>query len=249
MRIGNFNQNPYEQLSTMKKINRASDNPADFAISQKLTSQTNGYNKGVENAASMNDLANTAESALSSVNETLTRIKELAIQASNGTMTQDDRKIVQTEINALKSSIQDVSNNTEFNTQKLLNGSFTNKKTASTPSGNGLDLSINDSGLKALGIEKFDVTGDFKLEDIDNAISKISESRADLGATSNRLTTEISINEVASENLTAANSNITDTDIEKAMIELNSQKILQQYQYFSQKQSTALKAGAIDMLG
>lgn len=248
MRIGSTNQNPYEQLATMKKINRAADDPAVMAISTKISSLTTGLDKSTENIQSMNDLANTAEGSLSSINDSLSRMKELTVQASNGTMTMDDKKIIQMEIEGLKSSIHDVAKNTEFNTQKLLDGSFTDKKIASNPSGTGSKMNIKDASLEALGIDKFDVTGNFNMEDIDKAIEKVSDSRAELGATSNSLKSAASVNQVAAENLTAANSKISDTDIGEALMKMNTDKILKQYQYFAQKQTLEDKASSLNML-
>ena len=103
MRIDNSIQNTYAQLSSMKRINSAADDAAGLAISQKLLSQIGGYDAASSNAQSMSDLANTADGTLSSIDDSLQRIRELAVQASNGTYTSEDKKMMQNEIDQLKS--------------------------------------------------------------------------------------------------------------------------------------------------
>ncbi|MCX7710587.1 MAG: flagellin [Clostridia bacterium] len=249
MRIEGALQNSYESLSSMQRINSAADDAAGLAISQNLTAETKGYDKGTDNALSMNDLAKTADGAMSSIHDSLQRMRELAVQASNGVLTGDDRKLIQEEIDQLKQSIGGVVQNTQFNTQKLLDGTFKDKNIAMNPSGTGMKMNIQNTGLEALGIKDFDVTKDFDIKTLDNAISQVSDARSQLGATSNRIMHGVSINQISSENLTASKSRMVDLDIPKAISQMKTQEILQQYQYFAQKQAAMQKSGTLSLLG
>ena len=246
---GEATQNSYERISSGRRTNHAADDAAGLAISQKLLSQSNGLSKGIENGLAMNDLAQTAEGSLGSMNDDLQRIRELAVQASNGTLTDGDKKIIQNEIEQLKGSISDTAKNTEFNTQKLLDGTFTNKNIALNPQGTGTTMSIQDSSLASLGIDNFDVTGDFDISDIDNAITKVTDSRSNLGATSNGIMRATSANTVAEYNTEAAESQIGDVDIASEVVQQNIQQILQQYQMYAQKQTMAQKSSSLSLLG
>lgn len=248
MRIEAANENSYQRLASMRRVNSAADDAAGLAISQKINAQTNGYNTGADNALSMNDLARTAEGALASIDDNLHRMRELAVQASNGTLSSDDRKIIQTEIDQLKESISGIAGNTQFNTQKLLDGSFSNKEIAVNPSGTGTKMTIQNTSLETLGVNNFDVTGSFDIADIDNAISKVTEARSELGATSNRIMSAVKINWNAAENLTAASSRISDLDAGAESIRMNTRQVLQQYQYYSKQQTMNQKASALNLL-
>jgi flagellin len=248
MKIDNSIQNTYQQLASMKRINQASDDPAGSAISEKLQSQTKGFSKGIENSESMNDLLRTAEAGTSSIQDNLQKIRELAIRASSGMMTKGDKEIIQKQIEQYKSGIEEISRNAEFNTQKLLDGSFKNKSVSSDPSGNGSSIEINPINLESLGVKDFDVTEDFNIKDIDQAVQAVSSERSNIGATMNRINSSIQVNMIARENLEAANSKIADLDIESSLAKLNLDKVIQQYQYFTKKETLQQKAGLIDFM-
>lgn len=248
MKINDSIQNSYTQLSTAKRINSASDDPAGLAIAEKMTAQIKGYDKGTDNALTAKDLSNTAEGALSSVNDSLQRIRELAVQASNGTYTADDKQAIQKEINQLKGAISESSKNTEFNTLKVLDGSFANKTIVTNPSGNGRQMTIENTSLEALGINDFDVTKNFNIDDIDAAAKMVSESRASLGATSNSLDRTVASNTTAANNLNSAESQISGADIAKTLTDLKTQQIKQQVQIYAQQSKTNQGSNIVDML-
>ena len=114
----------HERLATGLRINSAKDDSAGLAISERMTSQINGLNQATRNANDGISLAQTAEGALSEVGNNLQRIRELAVQASNGTNSQEDRDALQAEVLQLQSEIQRVAEQTSFNGTKLLDGSF-----------------------------------------------------------------------------------------------------------------------------
>lgn len=196
MSINSVNRNletNYKRLSSGKKINSAADDAAGLAIAEKLTAQINGFDKGITNTQDMQNLVHTAEGGLSNISDSLQRIRELALQASNGILTDSDKAIIQEEVGQLKNHIKKSADYTEFNRIKLLDGSFANKNTASSPNGSGMQISIENAALSSLGIEDFDVTGDFNIEDIDAALEKVNSSRAKIGAMENRMDYTVSL--------------------------------------------------------
>lgn len=242
-------QRLYTALASGKRINSAADDAAGLAISEKLLTQINGYNTGTNNAADGINMMNVAEGALSGIHDSLQRMRELAVQAQNGIYSASDKEMIQMEIDGLKQSIQDAAKGTEFNTMKLLDGSFASLSLATNPSGGGLEIQMENSTLASLGIEDFDVTGKFSLESLDSAISAVSKARSRLGAKTNALSHTINYNENAGLNLMAANSRIRDTDYGKAIIDRNRDNILSQYRIFAMKAQMNNNAGVLKLLG
>lgn len=242
-------QRLYTALASGKRINSAADDAAGLAISEKLLTQINGYNTGTNNAADGINLMNVAEGALSGIHDSLQRMRELAVQAQNGIYSASDKEMIQMEIDGLKQSIQDAAKGTEFNTMKLLDGSFASLSLATNPSGGGLEIQMENSTLASLGIADFDVTGKFSLDSLDSAISAVSKARSRLGARTNALSHTINYNENAGLNLMAANSRIRDTDYGKAIIDRNRDNILSQYRIFAMKAQMNNNAGVLKLLG
>lgn len=241
----------YEQLSTMKQINKAADNAAGLAIVNKMEAQTNGYDVGASNAQTGQDLLNTADGALGSITDSLQRIRELSVQASNAIYAPEDKAAIQAEVQSLMSGIQDVAKNTEFNTLKLLDGSMADLNLATNPDGTGMEIQMENATLAALGIEGYDVTGNFDISQIDAALEKVTSARASLGASSNALDHVINYNGLASQNLTAASSRIEDLDVGKAVTELKKNEVLEQYRLFAQQakqEEEKKKAGMLNFL-
>lgn len=238
-------QNTYAALSSGYKINSAADDAAGLAISEKLLAQTNGYDVGTSNAKDGVSLINVAEGALSGIHDSLQRIRELGIRASNGLYSDSDRQAFQAEIDGLKESIQGVAKGTTFNTLKLLDGSMADIDLATNPQGGTLKIQLVNSTLESLGIADFDVTKDFDLKAIDDAIEKVSSARSTLGAQSNSLAHTINYNDYASYNLTAANSRIKDTDYGEELIKKNRDEALQQYRIFGIKAQNEQNAGIL----
>lgn len=226
----------YQQLSSGKRINSAADDAAGLAIAEKLTSQRNGYDVGNRNAAASQDMLKVADGALGSITDSLQRIRELSLQASNTAIYGDDELgAIQQEIDHLKQMISDTASQTQFNEKKLLDGSLKNSHTASNPDGSGMELSISDSTLAALGIADYDVTGDFDISVIDEALNKVSSARSSIGASSNALDHTMNFNSYASYNLTASKSRIEDLDFGKAVSDQKKNEVLKTYQIMMQR--------------
>lgn len=242
-------QRLFTSLVSGKRINHAADDAAGLAISEKLLAQTGGYGVGTNNAADGINLMNVADGALSGMQDSLQRIRELAVQAGNGIYSSSDKDLIQMEIDGLKQSIQDIAKGTEFNTMKLLDGSMASLSLATNPSGGGLEIQMENSTLESLGIADFNVTGKFSLDTIDSAIQAVSKARSRLGAKTNALGHTMNYNENAGLNLMTANSRIRDTDYGKAVTDRNRDNILSQYRIFAMKAQMNNNAGVLKLLG
>lgn len=246
--INNQLSTNYEHLATMKRINSAADDAAGLSISESLKSQSNGYDAATNNTANSKNMLNVADGALSSIADSLQRIRELSVQASNDTYSSDDKASMQDEINQLKQHISDVAGNTEYNTKKLLDGSVTSVNTAATANGSSIQTKLPNSTLDALGIADYDVTGSFDISKIDDAIKKVSSSRSEIGASTNAMDYAYSNSQYTSQNLTAARSRIEDLDVPRYVSELNKNKILNEYRLFVQSSKTGQASRGISIL-
>ena len=225
------------RIATGQRINSAADDAAGLAISDRMTAQIRGLEQGTRNVMDMQSLVNTAEGGLSTINDSLLRIRELTVQSMNGILTDDDRQRIQHEIDQLVTEIDAVTERTEFNTMRLLDGSFSAEDgrglhTAADASGRGPTVYIGNmtSGM-LLGPEPFNVvSGEFSLQRLDDALAQVSRERSYLGAMSNRFDTTIASNQIANLNLAAARSNIRDADIALEVMNMQQQNILEQAQ-------------------
>lgn len=244
---GIASQDAYANLSSGSRINKAADDAAGLAISEKINTQVTGFGVGAENAKDGISMMNIAEGALSGIQDSLQRMRELAVKASNGLYTAEDKAYIQKEIDGLKQTIQETAQRTSFNEMTLLDGSKADIDLATNPSGGGLSIQMVNSTLESLGIADFDVTGKFNLKDIDKAMEKISEARSSLGAQTNALEHTISYNKIADYNLTSANSRIKDTDYAEEMIKKNRAEILEKYRIFGIQAKKDADAGILKM--
>ncbi|MCI5584734.1 MAG: flagellin [Lachnospiraceae bacterium] len=240
-------RNTYEALSSGYRINRAADDAAGLSISEKLKSNSTGLSVGSSNAKDGNSLINVAEGALSGIQDALQRIRELGVRSMNGLYGASEKQAFQQEIEGLKGTIQSTAKNTSFNTMKLLDGSMADIELATNPKGGGLKIQLVNSTLESLGIADFDVTKNFNLDAIDNAIQRISSARSSFGAQSNRLDYTVNYNDYANYNLTAANSRIRDTEYGSAVIDKNRKQALQEYKLFAMKAQMNSNAGFLKL--
>lgn len=208
-----------EKLSSGYRINRAGDDAAGLAISEKMRGQIRGLNMAQKNAQDGISLIQTAEGALHETHSILQRMRELAVQSANDTNMDDvDREAMQAEVDELIKEINDISTRTEFNTQPLLTGAFTDKVFhIGANKGQNMQVTIGNmdfatiSGDAALDIST-QAGADGAIEQVDTAINAVSTQRANLGAIQNRLEHTINNLGASSENLTAAESRIRDVD-------------------------------------
>jgi len=243
-------QRASERLSSGRRINSAADDAAGAAITALMNAQIRGTDMGTRNAADMGSLMRTAEGGLSSIGDSLQRMRELGLQATNGILTDDQRAMIQTEINQLQDHINRAASDTEFNTMPLLDGSFQNAHTASQPDGSGMSVSIDSALPGAIGIENFVPTeGNMDFSAIDSALNSVVGSRSELGAMMNANDFVISANNIASENLSEARSRIADADIAREMMALEQERIIQQYQTFMFRHQMERERDALGFVG
>lgn len=224
-----------EKLSSGYKVNRAADDAAGLAISEKMRRQIKGLTQASANAQDGISAVQTAEGALNEVHDMLQRMNVLANQASNDTMTSVDRAYLNSEVQALKSEINRVASTTTFNEQNLLDGSFTSKNLqVGAESGQFIQISIDKMSASGIGISGISVSGadnanaQGAISAIKAALEKVSKQRSDLGAVQNRLEHTINNLDNVVENTTAAESQIRDTDMAKEMVKYSNNQILAQ---------------------
>lgn len=229
--------NYYGQIASGTRIMSAADGPSEMAIIQKQEAQIRGYDMGTRNATDGQSVLNVADGGIAGITDQLQRMRELAVQASNSAvLTDDDRRAIQDEIDQLKEGIAYAAENTEFNTKKLLDGSNSDMQITTGANGEGMQIDTGNATLQALGIANFDVTsGNFDIQTIDNAIQSISQTRSSIGAQYNSLDHAIGYNTNTSYNLTRAMSQMSDTDIEKAVSEQDKKQLLQTMRFMMQK--------------
>jgi flagellin len=227
--------NMYSQIASGKRINSAADDASGLTIAEKMNSQETGLRVGSDNAKDGIGLLNIADGALGQITDSLQRIYELGVKASNGLNTGEELGAIQSEVDQLLSDIEGIGKNTEFNTMKILDGSMADINLATKPDGTGQKIQMVSSTLADLGIEGFDVTKSFDLNKITDAISKVSESRSRMGAQTNALESTIRYNDYAAENTLSSRSKLEDLDMAKAISDKKKQETLNQYQLMMQK--------------
>ncbi|MGZ8918357.1 MAG: flagellin N-terminal helical domain-containing protein [Methylobacter sp.] len=229
-----------ERLSSGLRVNSAKDDAAGLAISNKMTSQIRGMTVAVRNANDGISLAQTAESAMGTMTETMQRMRDLAVQSANdAAVTGSDREKLQTEFKQLNDELTRIITNTEFNGKKIINGSLASGAAiqvgANTTSDNQITISIANLASTILSVTSAAIgsaataSGALAaINAIDAAIKAIDTSRASLGAIQNRFTTTISNLQSSIENQSAARSRITDADFAMETANLSRNQILQQ---------------------
>lgn len=243
-----------EKLSSGYRINRAADDAAGLAISEKMRTQIRGLNRASSNAQDGISVVQTAEGALNEVHDMLHRMNELATQAANDTNTSVDRTQIQKEMDQLVSEIDRVSSTTQFNTMNLLDGSFQAKKLqVGSLNGQNIELNIGDMSADGLGLTDIKVSSytaaGTSMDAIQSAIDKLSSQRADLGAVQNRLEHTIANLDTTAENTQAAESRIRDTDMAKEMVEYSKNNILAQAGQSMLAQANQSNQGVLSLLG
>jgi flagellin len=247
------------KLSSGTRIVKAADDAAGLAISEKLRAQIRGVNQAERNANDGISMIQTAEGGLNETSNILVRLRELAVQSASDTVGDSERKFTDLEYQNLKQEMERISLSTEFNGKKLLNGSGDKYDLQVGINNNDFedrikyDAARTNSSLAGLGIGELSVASkegsQASLSSIDTAIQNISGQRAELGAVQNRLTSTISNLQVSSENLSAANSRIRDTDFAAESAKNAKMNILTQAGTAVLSQANAQGQSALKLLG
>ena len=238
-----------EKLSSGMRINRAGDDASGLAVSEKMRAQIRGLNQASQNCSNGISFIQTTEGYLQETTDIMQRIRELAVQASNGIYSEEDRMQIQVEISALVSEVDRVASAAQFNGMNMLTGRFAqptgeNVVTASMWFHIGANMDqrvqvfIGTMSAAALGVRELGSEEKLSLatpEDanraigtIDEALKKINKQRADLGAYQNRLELTVKGLDIGAENLQASESRIRDTDMASQMVEFTKNSVLQQ---------------------
>ncbi|WP_223552947.1 MULTISPECIES: flagellin Hag [Lysinibacillus] len=251
-----------EKLSSGYKINRAGDDAAGLAISEKMRAQIKGLDMATKNSQDSISLIQTAEGALNETHSILQRMRELAVQSRNDTNEDIDRGYLNDEISQLKAEITRIGSTTEFNEKTLLNGNLSGAGEGlifqiGANEGQTMSLQIGDMRTSQLattttGLDEISVgkgsSASNAIKVIDNAIKRVSSQRSTLGAVQNRLEHTINNLGAASENLTAAESRIRDTDMAAEMMAFTKNNILTQAAQSMLAQANQQPQGVLQLL-
>ena len=243
-----------EKLSSGYKINRAADDAAGLAISEKMRRQVRGLTQASANAQDGISAVQTAEGALNEVHDMLQRMNELAVKSANGTNTSVDRGYINSEVQALASEITRVASTTTFNEQNLLDGSFTGKSLqVGAENGQYIGISIAAMSATGIGVDSLSVSSaadaSSAIATIKTALASVSQQRSDLGAIQNRLEHTIANLDNVVENTTAAESQIRDTDMATEMVKYSNNNILAQAGQSMLAQANQSNQGVLSLLG
>jgi flagellin len=218
-----------ERLSSGYRINRAADDAAGLAISEKLRAQIKGLAQGERNVYDAVSLVQTAEGSLQEVHSMLQRVRELAVQYKNGTLSNNDRLAIQSEVNMLASEVERIGSSAQFNGIMLLNAATTVSFQVGAEDGEVIAVGMISLGSSVpASTFSLSVTNTTDLIEIDDAISAVSTQRASFGAVQNRLEHTVNNLQAYQENLVASESRIRDVDMADEMVQLTKLQILQQ---------------------
>lgn len=238
-----------EKLSSGMRINRAGDDASGLAVSEKMRAQIQGLNQASANASNGISFIQVAEAYLQETTDIMQRIRELAVQASNGIYSAEDRMQIQVEVSQLVAEVDRIASSAQFNGMNMLTGRFAREGGENTVTGSmwfhiGANMDqrirvyIGTMTAHALGVRDLSDNRTMTIETaedanhsigtIDEALKKINKQRADLGAYQNRLEMAVVGIDIAAENLQASESRIRDADMAKQMVEYTRNQILNQ---------------------
>ena len=238
-----------EKLSSGMKINRAGDDASGLAVSEKMRSQIRGLNQASTNAQNGISFIQTTEGFLQSTTDIVQRIRELAVQSSNGIYTDEDRMQIQVEVSQLIAEVDRIASQAQFNGMNMLTGRFAQSTGENTVTasmwfhiGSNMDqrtqvfigtMTSTSLGLKELGSETImslaaPDDANRAIGTLDEALKRLNKQRADLGAYQNRLEHTVNGINIGAENLQAAESRIRDTDMAAQMVEFTKNQVLTQ---------------------
>ena len=242
-----------ERLSSGLKINRAGDDAAGLAISEKMRAQIRGLNMASKNSEDAISLVQTAEGALTETHAILQRMNELAVQSASDTNEDDvDRAALQAEFAALIEEIDDIASKTTFNKKNLLDGTFTGDIQTGANENETLAITIADMSSGGLGVDTLDIStkagASSAITAVQTAVNTVSTERANLGAIQNRLEHKINNLNTSAENLQAAESRIRDIDMAKEMTNFTTQNILVQAATAMLAQANAAPQNVLSLL-
>ncbi len=245
-----------EKLSSGFRINRAGDDAAGLVISQKLRAEVSGLRQATRNAQDGISFVQTAEGALGEVHSMLNRMRDLAVQAANDTNDAAARTAVDAELDALAAEIDRIGTDTTFSGAAVFTATALNFQVGSEGTGGQIQATVGVLDANALGgtdLAALDVTtaaaARTTIEDIDTSIDAVSTMRGTLGAVQNRFESTIRNLQVTTENLSASESRIRDTDMAEEMVNFTRRQILQQAGTAMLGQANSVPQSVLRLLG
>lgn len=258
--VGNNLAKSTEKLSSGYRINRAADDAAGLAISEKMRAQVRGLNRASDNAQDGISLIQTAEGAMDQQHAILQRARELVVQAGNTGVLDDgktsgsgddDFQKIQDELNELQKEFTRINEQTEFNKKKLLDGTYTDQYLqVGANDDQGISVTINKTDWTAPTVTGGVAGSDSNLlkDNIDEAIKSVTTERSKLGAIQNRLEYTVKVDDNTAENMQAAESRIRDTDMADEMTRFSKESILQQAATSMLAQANQANQGVLSLL-
>lgn len=246
----------FEHLSSGSRLNRAGEDAAGQGVADALTTRASSERLALRNINDGISVVHVADGALEGVADTLSRMRELAVQASSGTLAAAGRDAIQSEYEQLAGELDRVAETTEFNGVELADGSTPSLDVQVGPDeGDTVSLTLPDTSASALGVDTASL--DFTsaagarsaIDAIDAAIDQVSAERSELGASESRLSSALGVMTTEEESLTAASSRIQDTDYAEAALSLAQEQIMQNVDIAVQAQSNLSRASMIQLLG
>lgn len=262
-------RNDIEKLASGQKINRAGDDASGLAVAEKLNSQIRGLNRASQNAQDGINFIQTTEGYLQETTDVIQRLRELAVQSSNGIYTAEDRMMIQVEVSQLVAEVDRVASQAQFNGLNMLTGRYAQPTADNTVTGSmwfhiganmdqRIQVFIGTMTSSALGLKAFTTEEIMSLSTpddanksigtLDVALMKINKQRADLGAYQNRMTMAVGGLNIAAENMTASMSRIRDTDMASAMVQFTKDQILTQASTAMLAQANAMSQNVLSLL-
>ena len=247
-----------QRLSSGLRINSAKDDAAGLAIATRMTSQINGLNQAVRNANDGISMAQTTESALGEVTNNLQRIRELSVEAANGTYGTADRAALDVEVQQRLAEVDRIASKTTFNGQNVLNGTLATvdfQVGANVGDTVSVDFSTIDATTNTLGVNGISVTGadatnaNAAITAIDTALTSVNTARSTLGAVQNRFQSTVANLQSISESTASSRSQIQDADFAAETAAMSRAQILQQAGVSVLSQANAMPQSVLKLLG
>src|SRR3954467_11943990 len=238
-----------ERLSSGYRINRAADDAAGLAISERLRGQIGGLDQAQRNAQDAISVVQTSEGSLTEVHAMLHRIRDLAVQYKNGSLSGNDRAAIQSEVNQLASEIERIGQSAQFNGINVLNTTQTLSFQVGASDGQVISMSLITLGSQ-VGTSYFQLspTGASDIAEIDSAIDAVSAQRSAFGAIQNRLGYTLENAAIYQENLTASESRVRDVDMAREMVNFTKLQCLQQAGTSMLAQANSSSQGVLSLL-
>lgn len=253
-----------KELSSGMRINSAADDASGLAVSEKMRSQIRGLNQASRNVMNGVSMLQTAEGYMQSTTDILQRIRELSVQSANGIYSDEDRAMLQTEVEQLVSEVDRISQTAEFNGMTLLSGRFAEdgiKLQVGANTDQNFTVKLGNMSATALGLKVAGQDGteqsislsdpesaNMALATVDEALKVVNKNRADVGASMNRMEMAQKGINIASENIAASESRIRDADMAKTITEHVKNQILQQSSVSLLSQANAQSANVLALL-